>query len=153
MSLLKSMPILSGVQDQTWCSRGLSTVLNTEKRITSPHLLAVYFPMQCRQKLVVFTTGTHWFKLLVHPDPRSFFQSCFSASHCSAWPEVASPLMQDLAFSLLSFARFPSAHFSTCPGPTAWQHTQLVSHPPFPVLFLCCALGAKQETSPSEIAR
>lgn len=57
-SLLKSMASLSGVPEPDLARQMF--VLSAElRKVTSPHLLAMHFLMQCRLLSAVFATGAH----------------------------------------------------------------------------------------------
>lgn len=100
-------PVSLECQDQTWHSRCLSSVLSTETRTSSPHLLAMHFLMQCRLVLSVFATGTH--RLMVSclstPTPGPSFRAASLPviAQPVQVPGVTSPLMQDLAFPFAEF--------------------------------------------------
>lgn len=92
-------------QDQTWCSRCLSSVLNTERRIPSPHLLAMHFLKQCRLVLALFATG---------PSFRAASQPVIAQP--VQVPGVTSPLMQELAFSFTELHKISVSPFLHLPS-------------------------------------
>lgn len=111
-------------QEQTWHSRCLSSVLNTERRVPSPHLLAMQFLKQGRLVLALFARGTHWFKVsclsTLIPGPSFRAASHPVIAQPVQVPGVTSALMQELAFSFTElhkisvspFLHLPRSHWS-----------------------------------------
>lgn len=110
LALLQLVHVSSQLHVQSlWRARCLlSLVLNTERRITSPHLLPMCFLMQCRQMLAVFATGTHQFKVsclsTLTPGPSFRAASQPVVAKPVQVPGVTSPLMQDLISILFYWA-------------------------------------------------
>lgn len=151
MSLLKSMYSLSGVPGPDLALQ-MSLLHAEQRRITSPHLLTVHFLMQCRLVLAVCHRDTQaQGQLLVHPDPRSFFQSCFPASHCSACTGARDYSSPDAGLCISFY--WTSQDFCQPISPLV-QVPLNGSTPSWSIIHSSqSALGNKQEASPSEIAR
>lgn len=154
MSLLKSMSSLSRVPGPDLALQmSLLSVEHWEKnQLFPPAGNALFNAVQAGIGCLCLMETLPQGHFLVHPDHRSFFQSCFPVSLCpGAWGYFSPE-----AGLSISFCRTPQNFcqpISALVQVSLHGSTHLVYYPLFPVLFFCCALGTKQEASPSKIAR